>query len=73
MTLDIIGPSDQAPQHAHFAVVLVDDHFKWPEIGSTSSVIFAAVMRLLLSVLSCEGFPDAIMSNEGSQFVSHEF
>lgn len=73
VAIDIIGPIDQAPQHARFAVVLVDYHSKWPEVGFMSSVTSEAVMRFLIAVFSREGFPDAIVSDNGSQFVSHEF
>ncbi|XP_043212449.1 uncharacterized protein K02A2.6-like [Amphibalanus amphitrite] len=71
--LDVVGPLPGAPAHARFAVTLTDYGSKWVEVGLTSTVTTSDIIRILSSVWSREGYPDVIVTDNGTQFTSNQF
>ena len=70
---DIFGEVQAAPPNQRFLVVVHDLHSKWPEIAATSSVTSATVIRILRDLFSRWGLPQVLITDNGPQFVSHEF
>lgn len=73
IAIDIVGPIENAPQDQRYAIVVVDYHSKWPEVALCSSVTSGVVIRVLTSLFAREGIPTQLVSDNGPQFVSHEF
>ncbi|KAJ8044581.1 hypothetical protein HOLleu_07364 [Holothuria leucospilota] len=73
LALDIAGPFLRATPECRYAITLVDYYSKWPEVCFTASIITSAVIRFLKTIFSREGFPEVIVTDNGTQFVSHEF
>uniref|UniRef100_A0A6G5A9C6 Putative retrotransposon-like family member retr-1-like protein n=1 Tax=Rhipicephalus microplus TaxID=6941 RepID=A0A6G5A9C6_RHIMP len=71
--MDIIGPLHNVPQNARFIVSLIDYHSKWPELCFTHTVTSEVIIEFLSSIFSREGFPDAIVTDNGPQFQSQHF
>lgn len=71
--LDIVGPVEHAPPSQRFFLVLIDYHSKWPEVQPVASVTSTTVINFLKTVFAREGLPCEIVSDNGVQFVSHEF
>lgn len=42
--MDIVGPFHSAPPGFRFAITLVDDYSKWPEVAFTSDVTSTTVI-----------------------------
>ncbi|CAM5162642.1 unnamed protein product [Natator depressus] len=70
---DIVGPFDTAPSDCHYAITLIDNFSKWPEVVFTSQISSATVIKFLSSVFSREGNPKELVSDNDSQFTSLEF
>ncbi|KAI2648189.1 hypothetical protein H4Q32_018215 [Labeo rohita] len=73
LAIDIVGPFDMAPTDCRFAVTLVDYFSKWPEIAFMPQITSLAVIQFLSMIFSREGDPQELVSDHGSQFMSHEF
>uniref|UniRef100_A0A224YXR6 Gypsy-11 cq-i n=1 Tax=Rhipicephalus zambeziensis TaxID=60191 RepID=A0A224YXR6_9ACAR len=71
--MDIVGPLERAPYDCRFAITLVDYHSKWPEVCFTHAVTSEAVITFLSALFSREGFPEAIVTDNGPQFKSQIF
>ena len=71
--IDITGPFAIAPSDCRFAVVLVDYRSKWPEVSFMKNVTSKNIIEWLEIVFAREGFPESLVSDNGSQFVSDEF
>ncbi|KAF0306283.1 uncharacterized protein FJT64_022160 [Amphibalanus amphitrite] len=71
--LDVVGPLPDVPASARFAVTLTDYHSKWVEVGLTPTVTTADIIRILATVWSREGYPDELVTDNGTQFTSREF
>uniref|UniRef100_A0A224Z019 Gypsy-11 cq-i n=1 Tax=Rhipicephalus zambeziensis TaxID=60191 RepID=A0A224Z019_9ACAR len=71
--MDIIGPLHNVPQNERFIISLIDYHSKWPEICYTHNVTSEVIIEFLSSIFSREGFPDAIVTDNGPQFQSLQF
>lgn len=54
-------------------MVLVDLHSKWPEIRATSTITTSAVRDFLADCFCRWGLPEELITDNGRQFVSHEF
>lgn len=68
----MVGPFDKAPIDCRFAITLIDYHSKWPELTFVPQVTSRTV-QFLSAVFSREGDPKELVSDNGSQFLSHEF
>ena len=54
-------------------LLLVDAHLKWPEIVEMSSTTVDTTIAILKRVFAAYGLPEQLVSDNGPQFVSHEF
>uniref|UniRef100_A0A096MDF0 Gypsy retrotransposon integrase-like protein 1 n=1 Tax=Poecilia formosa TaxID=48698 RepID=A0A096MDF0_POEFO len=61
-----------APWDCRYAIVFTDYYSKWPEVAFSSTVT-TDVIRFLATVLSREGNPMYLVSDNGCQFTSHAF
>ena len=57
---------------AHF-LILIDSHSKWMEVEKVSSTATEPTIHALRRIFATHGIPDAIVSDNGSAFTSHEF
>ena len=73
ISMDVIGPFERGPHDCKFAITVMDYYSKWPEICFTSNVTTIKIIGFLKQLFSREGFPQEIVTDHGSQFVSHEF
>ena len=53
--------------------MVVDYHSKWPEVAFCSKVTSSVVIQVLKTLFTREGIPTHLVSDNGPQFVSHEF
>lgn len=53
--------------------LLMDAHSKWPEIVEMKTTTAADTIAVLRRVFSSFGLPEQLVSDNGPQFVSHEF
>lgn len=53
--------------------VIVDAYSKWPEVIAMKTVTSRATVRVLSDLFTKYGFPETIVSDNGTQFVSSEF
>lgn len=54
-------------------LVVIDSFTKWPEIFQTRSTTTSATIGFLKETFARYGVPDTIVSDNGTQFSSHEF
>ena len=54
-------------------LLLVDAHLKWSEIVEMSSTTADTTIAILRRVFAAYGLPEQLVSDNGPQFVSHEF
>ena len=54
-------------------LVVVDAYSKYPEIVKMTSITAQATIAALRAMFSRQGFPEMIVSDSGSQFISDEF
>ncbi len=73
IAIDIIGPFFTAPKHQEYAVILIDYFSKWPEYFLTGNITSAKIIVWLRDIFASWGNPLEILSDNGPQFVSHEF
>ncbi|XP_055903103.1 uncharacterized protein K02A2.6-like [Eupeodes corollae] len=66
--IDYAGPI----QNVYYLVV-IDAHSKWPEIIETSSSTSTATINILREIFSRHGYPKTLVSDNGTQFCSHQF
>ena len=73
VAIDIVGPFERAPRDCRFAITMVDYYSKWPEMTFTPQVTTSVVISFMNTVFAREGNPGTIVSDNGCQFLSHEF
>jgi hypothetical protein len=73
VAIDIKGPMNDLPASERYAVVLIDLFSKWPEVLFISSTESHIIIQFLKSVFAREGYPEEILSDNGTQFCSKEF
>lgn len=73
LCIDIVSPLEHVPQNNRFIITLLDYYSKWPEAYFCSSVSTSTVKEFLTSVFSREGYPEEIVTDNGPQFISHQF
>ena len=54
-------------------LIVVDSHSKWIEVEVMSSITSEATIEKLRDMLARHGIPQQLVSDNGSQFTSHEF
>ncbi len=71
--MDIVGPFDLVPHDCRYAITLTDYCSKWPEVAFCVKADTNAVITKFTSIFSREGNPSELVSDNGRQFVSHQF
>ena len=66
--VDFVGPFK-----GKMFFLLIDAHSKWAEICETKSTTAADTIAVLKCVFASFGLPEQIVSDNGPQFVAHEF
>lgn len=66
--VDFVGPF-----RGEMFFLLIDAHLKWSKIYEMKSTTAADTIAVLRGVFASFGLPEQIVSNNGPQFVSHEF
>lgn len=61
------------PINGEYYFLLVDSYSKWPEIYPTTSITASKTVEILAEILARFGIPDAIVSDNGTQFTSEIF
>lgn len=68
-----MGPYEVLPLGNRFVLVLMDYVSKWPEIKVVKDCCSTCIVKFLENVFMREGFPQFLVSDDGTQFVSEEF
>ena len=71
--LDFIGPMAGGRSGQRFAIVAVDYHSKWIEVGFCEHPTSEVVIQFIEKLACREGYPREIVSDCGSAFVSERF
>ncbi|XP_037931615.1 uncharacterized protein K02A2.6-like [Teleopsis dalmanni] len=66
--IDYAGPID-----SYYYLVVIDAFSKWPEIIQTKSITATQTISSLKEIFARFGLPKTIVSDNGTQFVSHQF
>ncbi|CAO4363315.1 unnamed protein product [Caenorhabditis nigoni] len=61
------------PDNGQYYLVAVDAKSKWAEVKIVKSITAMSTVRTLKEIFSHNGFPETIVSDNGTQFVSKEF
>ncbi|XP_064475478.1 uncharacterized protein K02A2.6-like [Ornithodoros turicata] len=73
VSMDVVGPFEKAPQNCRYMITLIDYHSRWPEVCFSNTVTTSTVIGFLRQIFSREGHPVEIVTDNGCQFISHEF
>ena len=73
LAIEITGPFAKAPQHQRFILVLVDYTTSFPEVLLTGDITSQRLITRMKSVFELFGNPDALVSDNASNFTSEEF
>ena len=68
-----MGPYDSLPSGARYIIVLMDYTSRWPELKLVRDPTYFTLIEFLREIFLREGFPESIISDNGTQFVSQEF
>ena len=71
--VDVLGPYQCLPGGARYIIVMIDYCSKWPEIKLVREVNTRTVIDFMREIFLREGFPEELVSDNGTQFVSREF
>ena len=71
--IDFIGPLEGGGAGRRFAIVMTDYFSKWPEVAFCSHPSSRAVIDFMETVAVREGYPEELVSDNGTAFTSHEF
>ena len=71
--LDFIGPMAGGRPCQRFAIVCIDYHSKWIEVGFCAHPTTEVVVTFLEKLASREGYPEEVVSDCGSVFMSDQF
>ncbi|KAG1656356.1 hypothetical protein GQR58_024007 [Nymphon striatum] len=71
--LDIVGPIAHVPSKHRFIISVIDYYSKWPEISFAENVTSRVIIQFLMHIFAREGYPDEIITDNGSQLRSEEF
>ena len=70
--IDFIGPM-QGPLQQRYAIVMVDYYSKWVEMAFTKEPSSDAVIEFMNVVVSREGLPKQVVTDNGTHFTSQKF
>lgn len=71
--IDIVGELHGAPHDCRFLIVVHDLCSKWPEVQPTSQATSNRVIAFMRDLFSRWGLPSTVITDNGPQFISHEF
>ena len=71
--LDLIGPMAGGRPGQRFAIVAVDYHSKWIEVGFCEHPTSEVVVQFIEKLACREGYPKKVVSDCGSAFTSERF
>ena len=71
--IDFIGPLERGGVSRRFAIVMTDYHSKWPEVAFCSQPSTSSVINFIETVAAREGYPEELVSDNGTAFTSREF
>ena len=69
---DFIGPLPIS-QGCRYALVLIDLYSRYPAVYPLPDMKVGGVIKSFKTFFSLFGFPDSVLSDQGTQFQSHEF
>ncbi|KAG7559356.1 Integrase catalytic core [Arabidopsis thaliana x Arabidopsis arenosa] len=73
-SMDIIGPLHRSTRGVQYMLVLTDNFSKWIEAEAYASIKDSAVNTFIWKNIICRhGVPYEIVTDNGPQFISHEF
>ena len=61
------------PVYGKTYFIIVDAHFKWPEVFEMTSTTTSKKIDILRQVFAANGLPDKLVSDNGPQISSEEF
>ena len=73
IAIDIVGPLNITKSRNRYILTIVDLCTRWPEAIPLKTVTTEEVQNALLTVFYRMGFPETILSDNGSQFTSDIF
>jgi transposase InsO family protein len=73
VALDYIGPLPTAEGNLRYLLVFIDLFSRFPEVYPCSDMSTTTLISKTRDYFSHYGFPDAVLSDQGSQFESQEF
>ena len=73
VSIDLVGPLPTAKRGYKYLLTCVDEATRWPEAIPVRDPKSATVITLLTDIFSRNGFPAEVVSDNGPQFVSHQF
>jgi len=73
VAVDIVGPFPTAKGGFQYLLTAIDMATRWPEAIPLRSITTKSIIHHLTSIFTHSGFPKAIVSDNGQQFVGREF
>jgi hypothetical protein len=73
ISMDIVGPIQTLPYDCRYAITLTDLFSKWPECVFVPSVSAETCVTFLRNIFRREGFPQTLLTDHGTQFLSFKF
>ena len=70
---DRIHADFAGPVRGKMLLIVVDSYSKWPEVSVMSSTLASKTVTVLREIFARNGLPRELVSDNGPQFVSHEF
>lgn len=70
ISVDLVGPLPRSPQGSQYILVIVDKFSRFPELFAIRKPTSRVVMDKMEEFMCRHGFPKAVSSDNGKQFVS---
>ncbi|XP_058449437.1 uncharacterized protein K02A2.6-like [Malaya genurostris] len=61
------------PVGGQYYLILVDAFSKWPEVIQTKDITTAVTLRMLRGIFARFGYPETLVTDNGTQFTSEQF
>ncbi|XP_033114040.1 uncharacterized protein K02A2.6-like [Anneissia japonica] len=71
--IDFVGPNYSAPANERYIISLIDYRSKWPEVAFCPNITAKTVIYFLTKVFSRDGYPEELVSDNGTQLTGQEF
>jgi len=73
VAIDLVGPFPTAKGGFQYLLTAIDMATRWPEAVPLRSITAKSIIQQLTTMFAHSGFPKAIVSDNGQQFVGKEF